>query len=112
MPPEAYALVALFAGSSVVLGILAWILVRTIVPGARLRSGAVAAGGTVLPIAAAFLALYLVGHRFGVSLGPQVPLFGFQVALLGDLAIGFAAALLVAAVQGLAISATRRGRAA
>ena len=38
-------------------------------------------------------------------MGPEIGLFGFQVALLGDLAIGFAAALAVAVVQALVVRA-------
>ena len=47
----------------------------------------------VIPVIAAFGAFYLIGHKLGLSIGPEVTLFGFQVALLGDLAIGLAAAL-------------------
>jgi len=92
MPPEAYALVTLFAVLSVVAGVVA---VRI----------AIRAGGPrhpvayLLPIGAAFGALYMVGHRLGLVVGPEVELFGFQVALLGDIAIGFAAALAVAFLQ-------------
>jgi hypothetical protein len=110
MPPEAYALVTLFAVSSVILGAAAWLIVLRLVP-AGLLSRSLTLGGAVLPIAAAFLALYLVGHRFGISIGPQVPLFGFQVALLGDLVIGFAAAAAVALVQGMALGMLRGRRA-
>jgi hypothetical protein len=107
MPPEAYALVTLFAVASVILGVLAWAAVRALVPPARLRSRGAATAAVIMPILAAFLALYLVGHRFGISIGPEIPLFGFQVALLGDLLIGFAAALAAASVQGLAVSLAR-----
>jgi len=92
MPPEAYALVTLFLVCSILVGILA---VRI----------AARAGGPrglvvyVLPVAAGFGAFYLIGHRLGLVVGPEVSLFGFQVALLGDIAIGFAAALVVALLQ-------------
>jgi hypothetical protein len=92
MPPQAYALVALFTLCSIVLGVIA----------VRLAARAGGPRGWTaypLPIAAAFGAFYLVGHRFGLSIGPEVSLFGFQVALLGDLALGFTAALAVAAAQ-------------
>jgi hypothetical protein len=92
MPPEAYALVTLFLACSVLVGIAAVRLVAR-------------AGGPrgplayVLPILAGFAAFYLVGHRFGIVLGPEIELFGFQVALLGDILIGFAAAVAVALLQ-------------
>ena len=56
---------------------------------------------------AAFGAFYLIGHKLGLSVGPEVGLFGFQVALLGDLAIGFAAALVVALLQAAVVRARR-----
>jgi len=92
MPPQAYALVSLFALCSIAVG---WLAVRIVAraggPGAR--------PAHVLPIAAAFLAFYLIGHRLGISVGPEIGLLGFQVALFGDLAIGFAAALVTALLQ-------------
>jgi hypothetical protein len=102
MPPAAYALVTLFLACSVVVGIVA---VRI----------AARAGGPrrwfayVLPIAAGFAAFYLIGHRLGLVVGPEIGLFGFQVALLGDIAIGFAAALVVAFAQALVVRARMRG---
>jgi|SRR3954447_10101779 hypothetical protein len=100
MPPQAYALVTLFVLSSIVLG---WAAVRLVARSLRAPHHRAA---YTLPIVAAFGAFYLIGHRLGLSVGPEVSLFGFQVALLGDLALGFAAALLVAVVQALAL----RGR--
>jgi hypothetical protein len=105
MPPQAYALVTLFALSSVVLG---WVAVRLV---GRL-GGPASRVAYVLPVFAAFGAFYLIGHRLGLSVGPEISLFGFQVALFGDLAIGFAAALAVALVQALVLRArTGRGQA-
>ena len=102
MPPQAYALVTLFIGCSILLGIVAVRLARRIGgPGGR--------AAYVLPIIAAFGAFYLIGHRLGLSVGPEIGLFGFQVALLGDLTIGFAAALAVALVQAVAMRARRPG---
>lgn len=92
MPPEAYALVTLFAASSLVLGVLATRLVAR-------GGGSRHALAHVLPVAAAFGAFYVIGHRLGLAVGPEVELFGFQIALVGDLAIGFAAAVGVALVQ-------------
>ena len=104
MPPQAFALVTLFALCSIALGVVA---VRI---GARFGGpGGLAA--CVLPVIAAFGAFYVIGHRLGLSVGPEVPLFGFQVALLGDLAIAFAAAIAVALVQASVVRA-RRPRAA
>src|SRR3954454_23401722 len=96
MPPQAFALVALFALSSIALGSVAVRLA------ARL-GGPVSARAHVLPIIAAFGAFYVIGHRLGLSVGPEGSLFGFQVALLGDLAIGFAAAVPVAVLQAIVV---------
>ena len=98
MPPQAYALVILFLACSVLAGIVAVRLVARL-GGPR---GRVA---HVLPVLGGFGAFYLVGHRFGIVIGPEVGLFGFQVALLGDILIGFAAALSVAVVQALVVRA-------
>jgi hypothetical protein len=103
MPPQAYALVALFAASSALLG---WLAVRLV---GRL-GGPVAPSAFVLPVSAAFGAFYLIGHRLGLSVGPEVSLFGFQVALLGDLAIGLAAGLGVAVAQAVVVAALARRR--
>jgi hypothetical protein len=103
MPPQAYALVTLFTLCSIALGIVAVRLVAAF--GGPRRWSAF-----VLPVLTAFGAFYLIGHRLGISVGPEVSLFGFQVALVGDLAIGFAAALATALIQ-LAVG-RRRGTAA
>lgn len=101
MPPAAYALVATFLACSVVVGILA------------VRLAAWSAGGPtrklayVLPILAGFAAFYLIGHKLGLSVGPEITLYGFQVALLGDVLIGFAAALVAAFAQALVMRARR-----
>ena len=101
MPPQAYALVTLFMLCSVALGAVA-VRVAARAGGPRGRAA------HVLPIAAGFGAFYLIGHRLGLSVGPEISLFGFQVALLGDLVIGFAAALAVALVQAAAFRFRRR----
>jgi hypothetical protein len=98
MPPQAYALVTLFLICSVVVGIVAVRLVAR-------RGGPRGWLAHVLPILGGFGAFYLVGHRFGIALGPEIGLFGFQVALLGDVLIGFTAAIGVAVVQALVIRA-------
>ena len=98
MPLWAYALVTLFALCSVGVG---WLAVRLVIrvggPSRRIAY--------LLPVAAGFLAFYLIGHRLGIVVGPEIPLFGFQVALLGDLVIGFAAALAMALLQALLVRA-------
>ena len=106
MPPQAYALVATFIACSVVLG---WIAVRL---AARLAGGPRGPRWYVLPVTAGFLAFYLIGHRLGVHVGPEVMLYGFQVTLVGDLAIGFAAALVAALAQALAVRSGRNAAAA
>lgn len=96
MPAQAYALVATFMACSVVLGIVAvQLLARAGGPTRRLAY--------LLPIVAGFGAFYLIGHRLGISVGPEIQLYGFQVALLGDLAIGLAAAVAAAAIQAVVV---------
>jgi len=101
MPPQAYALVTLFMLCSVALGVVA-VRIAAHAGGPRGRIA------YLLPVAAAFGAFYLIGHRQGLSVGPEISLFGFQVALLGDLAIGFVAALAAAFAQAAAVRVTRR----
>ncbi len=75
--------------------------------GVSLAAGAVATGlvgprkplAVIAPTLAALVALYLVGHRLTLSVGPTVRLFGFQVSLLFDVAVALGAALLTAAAQ-------------
>jgi hypothetical protein len=102
MPPEAFALVGLFTVLSVIVGVAAWwIARRPPLDGPRGPSGA------ILPSVAAFGAFYLVGHRAGISIGPEIGLFGFQVALFGDVVLAAIAA--VAAAIGQA-AGRRRSR--
>ena len=103
MPPQAYALVSLFLVCSVVVGILA---VRIVARAGGPRGRA----AYVLPIIGGFGAFYMIGHRLGIAVGPEIGLFGFQVALLGDIAIGFAAALVVALLQAAVARALPRRR--
>jgi hypothetical protein len=88
MPASALALVGLFIVVAVVSGIAA---VRAVGPW---RPAALA-----LPIVVSFLALYLVGHRLGAVVGPQVSVLGFEVSLLFDVAIALVAAFLAAFAQ-------------
>ena len=88
VPASAFALLAFFVVVAIVAGVGATWLV-----GPR-RLAAVA-----VPIVAAFGALYLVGHRLGLELGPTMILFGYQVAIVQDVLVAVAAALVAAAVQ-------------
>jgi predicted membrane-bound dolichyl-phosphate-mannose-protein mannosyltransferase len=106
MPPQAYALVTLFAACSLLLGIVAHRLVAT------RAAGPTGWRWAVLPVIAAFGSFYLIGHRLGLSIGPEIGLFGFQVALLGDLALGFVGALVVALAQAFVVRARAGNRSA
>ncbi len=88
MPPAAFALLGFFVAVAAGAGAGA-----TAIVGPR-RPVAVLA-----PVAAAFGGLYLVGHRLGLSIGPSVRLFGFDVALVWDVAVAIGAALAAALVQ-------------
>jgi len=102
MPLQAYALVATFAVCSVALG---WVAVRIV---ARLAGGPVRRAAFVLPVLAAFAAFYLVGHRLGIHVGPVIVLYGFSVALAGDIAIGFLSAMAAALLQAAVLRTRRR----
>jgi hypothetical protein len=101
MPPQAFAILFLFLVLSIVLAVIA---VRLVARMGGPRTWA----AYLLPFGAAFGAFYLIGHRLGLVLGPEIELFGFQVALFGDVAIGFAAALVVAGAQALVVRAVSR----
>jgi hypothetical protein len=88
MPPSAFALLGFFVAVALGTGAGA-----TAVVGPRRPAAALA------PVAAAFVGLYLVGHRLGLSFGPSVRLFGFDVALAWDVAVAIAAALATALAQ-------------
>lgn len=101
MPPAAYALIGLFLVLSVVVGVFAWWAVAR-AGGPRRRWFA------ILPVAVAFGAFYLIGHRWGLVLGPEIGVFGFRVALFGDLLVAGTAAFGTAFAQwGLWWAATR-----
>jgi hypothetical protein len=91
MPASAYALLGVFILLSIGVGVgAAWIV------GPRRRPA------VVLPILAAFGALYLVGHRSGLQLGPTVDLFGYSVAIVQDVFVAVAAAAVAATLQRVA----------
>jgi len=101
MPAQAYGLVTLFAAASLLAGTgSAWAL------------GPRHWWAVVLPVLAAFGALYLSGHRLGWSVGPTVTLLGFDVALPFDLGLAVAVALAAAWVQRSALRYLTRGGAA
>ncbi len=88
MPASAYAVVALFTVVALLCGAAAtWFV------GPR-RLVAV-----VIPSLAAFLALYWVGHKSGLELGPTMELLGFRIALVQDVIAGALAAVAAAFVQ-------------
>lgn len=88
MTPAAYALIGLFTLISAISGLLA----------ARLI-GPWRWWSPLLPMLVSFGALYLAGHRFGWSAGPEVPMFGFRVALPFDVAVAMIVAFGTAAAQ-------------
>jgi hypothetical protein len=88
MPASAYALLATFVVGSLAAGILA----------ARLI-GPWQWSTAILPALAAFGALYLVGHRWVVSVGPEVTMWGWKVALPFDVAVAVATAVGAALLQ-------------
>lgn len=101
MPSAAYGLVALFSVVAIACGV-----------GATLLVGPRRVLAMILPTAAAFLALYWVGHRSGLELGPTIELLGFRVAIVQDLLAGTVAAMVAAVGQRLVLDRWRaRGRA-
>ncbi len=101
MTPRAYAIFFTFLAFSIVLG---WIAARL----AQRAGGPRARTAAILPILAGFGAFYLIGHKLGIEMGPMVELYGFQVSLFSDVAIGFAAAMITALAQTAVWSARHR----
>jgi disulfide bond formation protein DsbB len=100
MPASAFALLGLFILLSIGVGIgAAWVF------GPRRRAA------VVVPILAAFLALYLLGHKSGLQLGPMVLIFGYSVAIVQDVLAAVAAAGAAALIQRAVLirRATRPG---
>ncbi len=91
MPAAAFGVLAVFTAAAIAAGVLAWWLVGSRIP-----------LGPLLPVVAAFAALYVSGHRLGLEVGPSTELFGFQVSLLFDLALALVVALAVALLGRLA----------
>lgn len=92
MPASAYALLGVFTAVSVAAG---WLAARLLGP--RRWWAAIA------PALAAFCALYLVGHRTVIRIGPEVELFGWQVSLPFDVAVALGAAFVAGAAQRLGL---------
>jgi hypothetical protein len=92
MTSSVYALIGLFVVLSIVSGIIAARFVGPRRPWA-----------VVLPALAAFGALYLVGHRLVIGFGPDLSMFGFQVAIVSDVAFALAAASAAALAQKAAV---------
>lgn len=88
MPASAYALVAVFTVISATSG---WLAGWAVGP-RRAWTG-------LLPAVTAFGALYLVGHRTAIRIGPEVQLFGWQVSLVFDVVVALATAFGMAASQ-------------
>ncbi len=88
MPASAYALVATFLVVSIVAGVVAARIVGPWSPWTP-----------VLPALGAFAALYVVGHRWVLSIGPEVNLWGWQVALPFDALVALAVAVVIAVAQ-------------
>jgi hypothetical protein len=100
------ALFLTFTAIDIVLGILATRLV------ARFADGPRDWWAYLIPILTGFVALGVLGHSLGAHIGPTVSLYGFQVALFGDIAIGLAGALAGALAQAAVVRARRRGSSA
>jgi hypothetical protein len=96
------ALFLTFTAIDIVAGIVATQLV------ARFAGGPRQALAHVIPVLTGFAAMGLLGHSLGAHIGPTVTLYGFEVALFGDIAIGFVFALLGALLQAGAVRAWRR----
>ena len=92
MPASAYALLGVFTALSALAG---WLAAWTVGP-RRWWAG-------IGPAVAAFAALYLVGHRIVLRIGPQVDLFGWEVSLPFDVGVALASALAGALVQRLGL---------
>jgi hypothetical protein len=88
MPANAYIVLALFTVVALLCGIgAAWLV------------GPRRAPADIVPALGAFLALYWVGHRSGLELGPTLEIAGFRVALVQDVVAGAVGALVAALVQ-------------
>jgi hypothetical protein len=97
-----YALFFTLTALAVVLGIAATQVV------ARLGGGPRNVLAHALPVLAGFATMGALGHALGAHFGPTVPLYGFEISLPWDMAIGFGGGLVGAAVQLAVLRALRR----
>lgn len=81
MPANAFSLLGVFILISIGSGLIAW---RLVTPHRR--------WGWLTSIAFAIGAMYLFGHLLGLSAGPMLELFGFDVALPFDVLLALVAA--------------------
>ena len=102
MSPQ-YALFLTLTALAVALGIAATQVV------ARLAGGPRTILAHVIPVLTAFATMGALGHSLGAHFGPTVPLYGFEVSLPWDMAIGLGGGLVGAGVQ-LAVVRALRGR--
>ena len=63
----------------------------------------------VIPILASLGGSGLLGHQLGLHIGPKVTLYGFEISLLGDIALAFVFALIGALAQAAVWRAVRKG---
>ncbi len=75
---------------------------------ARLGGGPRNVLAHVFPVLAGFATMGALGHALGAHVGPTVPLYGFEISLPWDMAIGFGGGLVGAAVQLAVLRALRR----
>ena len=66
----------------------------------------------VIPILASLGGSGLLGHQLGLHIGPKVTLYGFEISLLGDIALAFVFALIGALVQAAVWRSIRKGSSA
>ena len=93
MPAAAFQLFLFFTAAAIVIGLIAWWVI-----GPRRPLAA------ILPVLGSFLALYLVGHKSGLAVGPTIELFGFEVNLLFDLLCAILGAAIVAKAQCMVLT--------
>ncbi len=101
MSPQ-YALFLTLTALAVGLGIAATQVV------ARLGGGPRNVLAHLLPVLTGFATMGALGHALGAHFGPTVPLYGFEVSLPWDMAIGFGGGLVGAVIQVAVVRALRR----